>query len=72
MELCSIVLETNGCGLNPCRNGGKCTKGRTIEDYICTCADMFSGTNCEKGLFISNFESSPEGQKYRKYMESVL
>ncbi|KAK2140919.1 hypothetical protein LSH36_1205g00104 [Paralvinella palmiformis] len=36
------------CSSDPCQNGATCTLD--VQDYICQCADGFTGTNCEIDL----------------------
>jgi len=37
------------CAVNPCQNGGTCaeTSFYVSNDYVCTCAGGYEGTNCE-------------------------
>uniref|UniRef100_A0A8C2KGI8 Protein Z, vitamin K-dependent plasma glycoprotein b n=1 Tax=Cyprinus carpio TaxID=7962 RepID=A0A8C2KGI8_CYPCA len=42
-----VFWENDGdqCQSNPCKHGGTCRDG--IGGYTCTCAEMYSGTNCQ-------------------------
>ena len=33
------------CASSPCQNGGTCVDG--VNEYSCTCAAGYTGTNCE-------------------------
>ena len=43
------LLDTYGCGSNPCRNGATCVD----EDigYKCICVEGYSGDTCDTGMF---------------------
>lgn len=40
-----LLIDINECASNPCQNGGNCTDG--IAKYTCTCANGFTGNNCQ-------------------------
>lgn len=40
---CSV--DINECAPNPCKNNGNCSDG--VNEYKCSCADRYNGTNCE-------------------------
>ncbi|XP_038052310.1 neurogenic locus notch homolog protein 2-like [Patiria miniata] len=42
------AMDEDNCDPNPCMNGGSCTDG--VNSYICTCAEGFTGNDCEIGL----------------------
>ena len=41
--------ECEEAKVNPCLNGGKCNQNPTPPGYHCTCADGYTGKNCEIG-----------------------
>jgi len=43
---CSV---TDFCISNPCLNGATCLN--EIDNYICSCAPGYTGSNCEIGKF---------------------
>ncbi|XP_038051060.1 protein eyes shut homolog isoform X2 [Patiria miniata] len=42
------AMDEDNCDPNPCMNGGSCTDG--VNSYVCTCAEGFTGSDCEIGL----------------------
>ena len=50
-----ILIDTQFCEHNPgvCNNGVCTTTG--IDQYLCTCTDGYTGTNCDTGLFVCLF-----------------
>lgn len=42
-----MLSDGDQCQSNPCKHGGTCRDG--IGGYTCTCAEMYSGTNCQTG-----------------------
>ena len=41
--------DIDDCDPNPCNNGGVCTDG--IDSYTCTCAEGYTGVNCDESMF---------------------
>ena len=41
------ATDMNSCNSFPCKNGGTCTN--MPESYMCSCPDIWKGTNCEQG-----------------------
>uniref|UniRef100_A0A673G5I9 Vitamin K-dependent protein Z-like n=1 Tax=Sinocyclocheilus rhinocerous TaxID=307959 RepID=A0A673G5I9_9TELE len=39
------LINGDQCHSNPCKHGGTCRDG--IGGYTCTCAEMYSGTDCQ-------------------------
>ena len=39
-------LDTNKCDSQPCQNGGTCSE--YSNGYRCSCAALYTGTNCAK------------------------
>ncbi|XP_059408326.1 protein Z, vitamin K-dependent plasma glycoprotein b [Carassius carassius] len=44
-EFWTKYYDGDQCRSNPCKHGGTCKDG--IGGYTCTCAEMYSGTNCQ-------------------------
>ena len=42
------LLECTMCDLDPCRNQGQCSGDK--ESYTCTCAERFTGKQCQKDV----------------------
>lgn len=47
--LMTMFTVTDACSSSPCKNGAAC-KWAGGADYTCTCADGFSGSNCQTGI----------------------
>ena len=43
-----LLTEINECLSSPCMNDATCTDN--VNSYTCTCADGYTGTNCETGM----------------------
>ncbi|KAH3782518.1 hypothetical protein DPMN_160435 [Dreissena polymorpha] len=41
-----VCVYMNSCNSFPCKNGGTCTN--KPESYMCSCPDIWKGTNCEQ------------------------
>ena len=46
-SLITLIVVTNPCSRNPCKNGGKCSSGFDGQQYQCECLEGYRGTNCE-------------------------
>ncbi|XP_073699368.1 protein Z, vitamin K-dependent plasma glycoprotein b isoform X2 [Garra rufa] len=44
-EFWNKYYDGDQCRLNPCKHGGTCKDG--IGGYTCTCAEMYSGSDCQ-------------------------
>lgn len=54
-----MLSDGDQCQSNPCKHGGTCRDG--IGGYTCTCAEMYSGTNCQTGecdIYISESDKT--------------
>ena len=40
-----VIIATNYCLNQPCKNGGQCSN--TATSYQCTCPSGYAGSNCE-------------------------
>ena len=41
----TFLKKDNACFNSPCLNGATCTS--TNGNFVCTCAQFYSGTNCQ-------------------------
>ena len=48
-----FIADINECNSCPCENGATCND--EVNAYNCSCVDGYNGTNCETGIFISDF-----------------
>ena len=49
-----FLSDIDDCIPNPCANGGTCN--HQINSYTCTCADTYTGKNCNtRGTYLLNF-----------------
>ena len=49
-DIMTCLVDVSSCGRYPCRNGGTCRN--VPNDYVCVCADGFTGKQCEEGLIV--------------------
>ncbi|KAH3831279.1 hypothetical protein DPMN_104541 [Dreissena polymorpha] len=42
------ITDIDECATNPCKNGASCINGQ--NQYTCTCAAGWQGTNCDHGM----------------------
>ena len=42
-----LLTDVNECASIPCQNGATCND--LVNSYYCTCAEGYTGTNCQTG-----------------------
>ena len=47
------ISDIDDCANNPCQNGATCRD--QVNNYTCTCADGYTGTNCNSSMLYNNF-----------------
>ena len=46
----ACLVDVSSCRRHPCQNGGTCQS--VPNDYVCVCADEFTGKLCEEGMIV--------------------
>jgi len=58
MDNVDNFLDQNPCLSDPCLNGGSCSQVfGNLNEFTCTCFDVFTGTFCETGRFFVLFRT---------------